>query len=70
MVSAVRRVGLGVRVHILFNICDVKNVWSVERKPTGKDSADTIELTKLAQQRIIRRFKIAISKADLGKLER
>ncbi len=47
-----------------------KNVWSVERKPTGKDSTDTIELTRLAQQRIIRRFKMAISKADSGKLER
>jgi len=47
-----------------------KNVWSVEKKPTGKDSADTIELTRLAQQRIIRRFKKAISKADSGKLER
>ena len=47
-----------------------RNVWSVERKPTGKDSADTIELTRLAQQRIIRRFKKAISKADSGKLER
>ncbi len=45
-----------------------RNVWSVERKPTGKDSDDTIELTKLAQQRIIRRFKIAISKTDSGKL--
>lgn len=47
-----------------------KNVWSVERKPTGKDSADTIELTRLAQQRIIRRFKMAISKADPEELER
>ncbi len=47
-----------------------RNVWSVERKPTGKDSADTIELTRLAQQRIIRRFKMAISKADSGELER
>ena len=47
-----------------------RNVWSVERKPTGKDSADTIGLTRLAQQRIIRRFKIAISKADSGELER
>ena len=47
-----------------------RNVWSVERKPTGKDSADTIELTRLAQQRIIRRFKTAISKADSGELER
>ena len=47
-----------------------RNVWSVEKKPTGKDSADTIELTRLAQQRIIRRFKMAISKADSDKLER
>ncbi len=47
-----------------------RNVWSVERKPTGKDSADTIELTRLAQQRIIRRFKMAISKVDSGELER
>ncbi len=47
-----------------------RNVWSVERKPTGKDSADTVELTRLAQQHIIRRFKMAISKADSGKLER
>ena len=45
-----------------------RNVWSVERKPTGKDSNDTIELTKLAQQRIIRRFEMAISKADSGRL--
>ena len=48
----------------------VRNVWSVERKPTGNDSADTIELTKSAKQRIIHRFKIAISKADPAKLER
>ncbi len=45
-----------------------RNVWSVEIKPTGKDSNDTIELTKLAQQRIIRRFEMAISKADSGRL--
>ena len=47
-----------------------KNVWSVEKKPTGKDSNDTIELTKLAQQRIIRRFEMAISKIDSAKLKR
>ena len=47
-----------------------RNVWSVERKPTGKDSDDTIELTKLAQQRIIRQFEMAISKANPAKLER
>jgi CheY-like chemotaxis protein len=47
-----------------------RNVWSVERKPTGKDSDDTIELTKSVQQRIIRRFKMAISKTDPAKLNR
>jgi CheY-like chemotaxis protein len=47
-----------------------RNVFSVERKPTGKDSDDTIELTKLAQQRIIRRFEMAISKVDTVKLDR
>lgn len=47
-----------------------KNVWSVERKPTGIDSDDTIELTKLAQQRIIHQFEMAISKADPAELDR
>ena len=47
----------------------VKNVWSVEKKPTGKDSADTIKLTKSAKQRLIHRFKLAISKADSTNLE-
>jgi hypothetical protein len=47
-----------------------KNVWSVERKPTGKDSAETVELTRKAQQRIINQFKKAISKADIFNLER
>jgi hypothetical protein len=46
-----------------------RNVWSVEKKPTGKDATDTIELTKLAQQRIIHRFKIAISKTEPAKLK-
>ena len=47
-----------------------RNVWSVERKPTGKDSDDTIQLTKLAQKRIIYRFEMAISKTDTAKLNR
>ena len=47
-----------------------RNVWSVERKPTGKDSDDTIELTKSARQRIIHRFEMVISKAYSEKLER
>ncbi|MDT8301736.1 MAG: hypothetical protein RQ760_09660 [Sedimentisphaerales bacterium] len=47
-----------------------RNVWSVERKPTGTDSDDTIELTKLAKQRIIHQFEMAISKADTAELER
>jgi hypothetical protein len=40
------------------------------RKPTGKDTADTIELTRKAKQRLTKRFKTAISKADSAKLER
>jgi len=47
-----------------------ENVWSVERKPTGKNTAETIELTKSGQQRIGRRFKMAISKTDPVELER
>ncbi|MCP4609864.1 MAG: hypothetical protein GY845_14240 [Planctomycetes bacterium] len=47
-----------------------RNVWSVERKPTGKDSDDTIQLTKLAQKRIICQFEMAISKDDTAKLDR
>jgi DNA-binding NtrC family response regulator len=48
----------------------MKNVWSVEKKPTGKDSNDTIELTKSAKEFIIHRFKLAISKDNPTKLER
>jgi DNA-binding NarL/FixJ family response regulator len=48
----------------------ITNVRFVERKPTGKDSADTIELTIRARQRIIHRFKTAISKTDSANLER
>lgn len=44
-----------------------KNVWWVERKPTGKDSAETIKLTKSAKQDIARRFEAVISKADSEK---
>ena len=47
-----------------------KNVWWLERKPTGKDSAETIELTKSAKQRIAHRFEMVISKADSGKIKR
>lgn len=47
-----------------------KNVWWVEKKPTGKDSAETIELTKSAKQRIAHRFKTVISKADSEKVKR
>jgi CheY-like chemotaxis protein len=47
-----------------------RNVWSVERKPTGKDSSDTIELTKLARQHLVQRFQTAILRADSAKLKR
>jgi len=47
-----------------------RNVRSVVRKPTGKDSTDTIEMTKKAKQRLTKRFKTAVSKADSAKLER
>lgn len=47
-----------------------KNVWWVEKKPTGKDSAETIELTKSAKQRIAQRFEMAISKAGSNKFKR
>ena len=47
-----------------------KNVWWVEKKPTGPNEAETIELTKSAKQRIARRFKAVISKVDSGKVKR
>jgi CheY-like chemotaxis protein len=47
-----------------------KNVWWVEKKPTGKDSAETIEMTKSAKQRIAHRFETLITKADSGKVKR
>ena len=47
-----------------------KNVWWVEKKPTGKDSAETIELTKSAKQHIAKRFEMAISKSGSSKVKR
>ena len=47
-----------------------KNVWWLERKPTGKDPAETIELTKSAKHRITHRFEMVISKADSGRVRR
>ncbi len=47
-----------------------KNVWWVEKKPTGKDTTETIELTKSAKQRIARRFEAVISKVGAGKVNR
>ena len=46
-----------------------ENVWWVERKPTGKDSAETIELTVSVKQRIARRFQAAILKTDTEKVK-
>ena len=47
-----------------------KNVWWVERKPTGKDSAETIELTMSAKQRIANRFETVILKTDAERITR
>jgi len=47
-----------------------KNVWWVEKKPTGRNAAETIELTKSAKQRIALRFEAVISKVDSGKVKR
>jgi len=46
------------------------NVCWVERKPTGKDSAETIELTMSAKQRIANRFETVILKTDTEKIAR
>jgi CheY-like chemotaxis protein len=47
-----------------------KNVWWVEKKPTGKDPAETIELTKSAKQRIAHRFETVISKTGSENVKR
>jgi len=47
-----------------------KNVWWVERKPTGTDSSETVELTKSAKEHIGCRFKRIISKEDSEKNKR
>lgn len=47
-----------------------KNVWWVEKKPTGPNEAETIELTKAAKQRIALRFEAVISKVNSGKIKR
>lgn len=47
-----------------------ENVWWVERKPTGKDSAETIELTVSVKQRIAQRFQAAILKTGPEKVKR
>ena len=47
-----------------------KNIWWVERKPTGKDSAETIQLTMSAKQRIANRFETVILKSDAERITR
>lgn len=47
-----------------------KNVCWVEKKPTGKSSAETIELTGSAQQHLVRRFEAAILQTDKQERER
>lgn len=48
----------------------MKNVWWVERKPTGKDPAETIELTTSGKQRIAQRFETAVLMAKPEKIQR
>ena len=48
----------------------IQNVWAVERKPTGRDQAETVELTKSAKGRLVRRLEGAISKADADIVKR
>jgi CheY-like chemotaxis protein len=47
-----------------------ENAWAVERKPTGKDQAQTIELTKSAKDQLVSRFERAISRADAATVRR
>lgn len=47
-----------------------RNVWWVEKKPTGSGPEETIELTKSAKHRIALRFETATSKAGSGKVKR
>jgi CheY-like chemotaxis protein len=47
-----------------------ENVWAVERKPTGENQAETVELTKSAKDRLVSRFERAISKADADAVKR
>ena len=47
-----------------------KNVCWVERKPTGRDSAETIELAMSANQRIADRFETVIMKTDAERITR
>lgn len=47
-----------------------KNVSWVVRKPTGKDSAETIELTMSAKQRIAEQFNVAVLKTNSEKVKR
>jgi CheY-like chemotaxis protein len=48
----------------------VENVWAVERKPTGKDQAQTVKLTKSAKDRLVSRFERAISKPGADTIKR
>jgi CheY-like chemotaxis protein len=47
-----------------------ENVWAVERKPTGRNQAETIELTHSAKDRLVSRFETAISKAAADTIKR
>ncbi len=46
------------------------NVWAVERKPTGRDDAETRRLTEAERDRLLARFNAAISRTDPEAVQR
>jgi CheY-like chemotaxis protein len=48
----------------------VENVWSVERKPTGRDQAETIKLTNSAKGRLVAHFENIIERKDLQNIQK
>ncbi|MGB2824486.1 MAG: hypothetical protein WBF17_26155 [Phycisphaerae bacterium] len=47
-----------------------RNVRAVERKPTGRDDADTRRLTRAARGHLLARFNAAISRTDSERIQR
>ncbi|MHC4474818.1 MAG: response regulator [Planctomycetota bacterium] len=48
----------------------VENVWSVERKPTGRDQAETVKLTDSAKGRLVASFESVIERKDLQSIQK